>query len=46
MPAELFDYACWVTAEGIRMQNPGISEQDVQRILRERLDLARRLEAS
>ena len=42
--AELFEYACRLTCDGIRHQNPGIDEEHVQRILRERLALARRLE--
>ena len=42
--AELFEYACRLTCDGIRHQNPGIDEAQVQRILRERLALAHRLE--
>jgi hypothetical protein len=42
--AELFESACRVTCDGIRHQNPGIDEAEVQRILRGRLALARRLE--
>jgi hypothetical protein len=42
--AELFESACQVTCAGIRHQNPGIDEAQVQGILRERLALARRLE--
>ena len=42
--AELFEYACRLTCDGIRHQNPGIDEEHVQRILRERLALGRRLE--
>jgi hypothetical protein len=41
--AELFESACQVTCDGIRHQNPGIEETEVQRILRDRLALARRL---
>ncbi len=41
--AELFEAACQVTCDGIRHQNPGIDEAEVQRILRDRLALARRL---
>jgi hypothetical protein len=41
--AELFESACQVTCDGIRHQNPGINETEVQRILRDRLALARRL---
>ncbi len=42
--AELFEWACQVTCDGIRDQNPGIDEDEVQRILRDRLALRRRLE--
>ena len=41
--AELFECACQVTCDGIRDQNPGIDESQVQQILRDRLALARRL---
>ena len=44
--ARLFDYACSVTAAGIRHQFPQADEQEVLRILRERLELARRLEGA
>ena len=42
--ADLFEYACRLTCDGIRHQNPGIDEAQVQQILRNRLALARRLE--
>ncbi len=42
--ARLFSYACQVTSDGIRSQFPEASEEDVRRILSERLSLARRLE--
>ena len=42
--AELFESACRLTCDGIRHQNPGIDEAQVQQILRERLALRRRLE--
>jgi hypothetical protein len=42
--AELFESACRVTCDGIRHQNPGIEEAEVQQILRDRLALRRRLE--
>jgi hypothetical protein len=42
--AELFEYSCRLTCDGIRHQNPGIDEAAVQQILRDRLALARRLE--
>jgi hypothetical protein len=40
----LFGRVCRIMMDGIRMQFPGASEDEVQRILRERLELARRLE--
>ena len=40
----LFDFACRVTADGIRARFPEADEEEVQKILRERLALARRLE--
>jgi len=40
----LFDYACEITMAGIRAQNPDADERRVRELLRERLDLARRLE--
>jgi hypothetical protein len=43
---QLFDYACRITSAGIRMQNPGATDEDVDRILKERLELQRRLEKS
>ena len=42
----LFLWACSITMEGIRMQNPGASEADCQQLLRERLALGRRLESA
>jgi hypothetical protein len=42
--ADLFEYACRLTCDGIRHQNPGIDEAQVQQILSERLALRRRLE--
>lgn len=42
--AELFDYACEITKAGIRHQFPDADEEEVLRILRERLALAERLE--
>jgi hypothetical protein len=42
--AELFEWACQVTCDGIRDQNPGIDQSEVQRILRDRLAMVRRLE--
>jgi hypothetical protein len=40
----LFDMACEVTKAGIRHQHPEASEDEVRRILRERLALAEKLE--
>lgn len=40
----LFDYACRITMDGIRSQHPDATEQRIREILRERLELARRLE--
>jgi hypothetical protein len=40
---ELFDFACQITRAGIRDQNPGADEAQVEALLRERLALARRL---
>jgi hypothetical protein len=42
----LFDMACKVMADGIRDQYPDADEEQVQKILRERLALTRRLEGS
>ena len=42
--ADLFDYACSITSAGIRHQNPDADDRQVLEILRERLELARRLE--
>lgn len=40
----LFDYACRITADGIRAANPDADERRVCELLRARLELARRLE--
>jgi hypothetical protein len=40
---ELFDFACQIARAGIRHQNPGVDEDQVEVLLRERLALARRL---
>lgn len=42
--ARLFDRACRLMADGIRHQFPDANEERVQQILRQRLDLLRRLE--
>lgn len=41
---DLFDYACEITLAGIRWQNPGISDEQALDILRQRLELAERIE--
>ena len=41
---ELFDSVCQRMRYGIRWQFPNIDDDGVERILRERLDIARRLE--
>jgi hypothetical protein len=42
----LFRWACAVALEGIRFQNPNASEAECQRLLRARLALGRKLEAT
>ena len=42
--ARLFDFACRIVKDGIRNELPNASEQQVQRILFERVYLSRRLE--
>lgn len=42
--AELFDDACEITRAGIRHQFPDASEEEVEEMLRDRLELAERLE--
>ena len=42
---ELFEFACEITRAGIRMQNPHADDAEVERILADRLELGRRLEA-
>jgi hypothetical protein len=42
----LFDYACGITASGIRDENPDADERQVQEILARRVELLRRLEGS
>jgi hypothetical protein len=41
---ELFDFACRITMDGIRHQNPGADEATVRAILHKRLELGRWLE--
>jgi len=41
--ADLFEYACEITRAGIREQFPQLDDAGVERILGERLRLARRL---
>lgn len=42
---ELFDFACEFTKAGIRMDHPDADEARVLELLRERLALAKKLEA-
>jgi len=42
----LFEAACRITLAGIRNQNPGATEEQCLEILRQRLELQRRLEES
>ena len=44
--ATLFDMACRVTLAGIRAQHPNAAEEEVRRILADRLALRERLERS
>ena len=39
---ELHELSCNVAREGIRWQNPNADEAEVERLLRQRLELARR----
>lgn len=39
----LHELACEVTREGIRHQHPGLDEMEINRLLCERLELARHL---
>jgi hypothetical protein len=41
---QLFEAACRVTLAGIRNQNPGASDEQCLEILRQRLELQRRLD--
>jgi len=43
---QLFEAACRITLAGIRHQFPGASEERCREILRERLELQRKLEAT
>lgn len=40
----LFRWACAITLEGIRFQNPNVTEEQCQRLLRERIELGKKLE--
>ncbi len=42
----LFRWACSITLEGIKFQNPGLNEAEYQMMLRERIALGRKLEAT
>jgi hypothetical protein len=44
--ADLFELACSVARDGIRMQFPSASDEEVERVLIERLSRARRMERS
>lgn len=39
----LHEFACDVSREGIRQQRPDADESEVERLLRKRIELARRL---
>ena len=39
---DLHELACDVAREGVRQQHPGAGEREVDRLLQERLELARR----
>ena len=39
---ELHEFSCDVAREGIRRQHPGIGEAEVERLLRQRLELVTR----
>ena len=41
---ELFAMVCEFSRAGIRMQHPGVDEEQVERLLAERLAIARKLE--
>jgi len=43
--AELFDYACQISRDGIRMQNPEFTDEQVVQELRRRIRLHERREA-
>jgi hypothetical protein len=42
--AELFDYACEITKAGIRAQHPDADEETVLKLLRDRLEMAEKIE--
>lgn len=44
--AQLFDMACRIVVAGIRYQHPETDDVTVQQILEQRLELARKLEAT
>jgi hypothetical protein len=39
----LFRWACAITLAGIRFQNPEAAEEDCQRLLRERIELGKKM---
>jgi hypothetical protein len=43
---ELFDMACRISRDGIRAQHPEADDRRVEELLRQRLTMARRLEAT
>lgn len=43
--AELFEWACDIARSGIRFQNPDASNEEISRMLAERIELGRRWEA-
>ncbi len=43
---QLFELSCAIMRDGIRNQFPAANEEDVERHLRERLAVARRIEAT
>ena len=40
----LFEYVCQLMTDGIRHENPGADDREVQEILARRIDLGRRME--
>jgi hypothetical protein len=42
--AELFEYGCETMRAGIRMQHPAASPEEVEQILRKRIELGRKIQ--